>query len=69
MQPTPDQIKADMATTPDAFSSIPASGNDSAGTAASGTGKLLYFGTITPNIVVGNGVTPQLTTASVITET
>jgi hypothetical protein len=40
----------------------------SVGTAASGASKLLYFGTVTPNIVVSNGVTPQLTTASTITE-
>jgi hypothetical protein len=36
-----------------------------------GTGvgnKLLYSGTVTPNIVVTNGVIPQLTTASAITE-
>lgn len=36
-----------------------------------GTGvadKLLYSGTVTPNIVVSNGVTPRLTTASTITE-
>lgn len=38
------------------------------GTASSGTGVLLYSGTITPNIVCGNGVTPQLSTASTITE-
>jgi hypothetical protein len=38
------------------------------GTAASGTGKILYSGTVTPNIVTGNGVTPRLTTASTITE-
>lgn len=38
------------------------------GTDASGAGKLLYSGTITPNIVCGNGITPQLTTASTITE-
>jgi hypothetical protein len=38
------------------------------GTAASGTGKVLYSGTITPSIVCGNGITPQLTTASTITE-
>jgi hypothetical protein len=38
------------------------------GTAASGTGKILYSGTVTPNIVVSNGVTPRLTTASTITE-
>lgn len=39
------------------------------GTATSGTGKQLYRGTVTPNIVTGNGITPQLTTASAITET
>jgi hypothetical protein len=31
------------------------------GTASSGAGHLLFSGTITPNIVTGNGVTPQLT--------
>lgn len=40
----------------------------SVGTASSGAGVLLYSGTVTPNIVTGNGVTPQLTTASTITE-
>ena len=38
------------------------------GTAASGTGKILYSGTVTPNIVTGSGVTPVLTTATAITE-
>lgn len=38
------------------------------GTASSGAGYLIYSGTITPNIVCGNGITPQLTTASTITE-
>jgi len=38
------------------------------GTAASGAGVLLYKGAVTPNIVTGNGVTPQLTTATAITE-
>ena len=38
------------------------------GTASSGAGVLLYSGTVTPNIVCGNGVTPQLTTATAITE-
>ena len=37
-------------------------------TASSGTAELLYFGTITPNIAVSNGVTPELTTATAITE-
>jgi hypothetical protein len=39
------------------------------GTGSSGTGKIVCFGTITPNIPVSNGTTPQLTTASTITET
>ena len=38
------------------------------GTATSGAGKLLYKGTVTPNISVVAGVTPRLTTASAITE-
>ncbi|TXH57026.1 MAG: hypothetical protein E6Q97_05115 [Desulfurellales bacterium] len=38
------------------------------GTASSSTGKILYSGTVTPNIVTGNGVTPVLTTASAVTE-
>lgn len=38
------------------------------GTAASGTGKLLYVGAITPAISVAPGVTPRLSTTSTITE-
>lgn len=38
------------------------------GTASSGAGKLLYSGALSPTIVMGNGVTPQVTTASTITE-
>lgn len=38
------------------------------GTLTSGAGKILYSGTVTPNIAVANGVTPQLTTATAITE-
>lgn len=38
------------------------------GTDSSGAGVLLYSGTVTPNIVCGNGVTPQLSTATAITE-
>jgi hypothetical protein len=34
------------------------------GTSVSGAGVLLYSGTVTPNIVTGNGITPQLTTAA-----
>ena len=40
----------------------------SVGTDHTGTGKILYSGTVTPNIVTGNGVTPRLTTATAITE-
>ena len=32
------------------------------------TSNILYMGTISPNISISNGVTPQLTTATVITE-
>lgn len=39
------------------------------GTLTSGAGVLLYGGTVTPNIVTGNGVTPSLSTASTIVET
>lgn len=38
------------------------------GTASSGAGKLLYSGTVTPNLSVTTGSTPRLTTASTITE-
>lgn len=38
------------------------------GTAASGTGKILYRGALTPNIVTGNGITPQIPTSSTLTE-
>ncbi len=38
------------------------------GTAASSTGKLLYSGTITPNIALGAAATPRVTTVSAITE-
>ncbi len=38
------------------------------GTASSGTGHLLYSGAISPSIVCGSGITPQLTSASTITE-
>ncbi|MGE0722814.1 MAG: hypothetical protein AB7O45_00490 [Alphaproteobacteria bacterium] len=40
----------------------------SVGTATSGTGKILYKGTVTPNIAVAAGVTPRLTTATAVTE-
>lgn len=38
------------------------------GTASASTGKILYTGTVAPNISVSNGVTPRLTTATNITE-
>jgi hypothetical protein len=38
------------------------------GTDSTGTGKLLYSGTISPNISISNGVTPIVTTASTATE-
>jgi hypothetical protein len=38
------------------------------GTAASGTGKLLYIGPLSPNITVAVGVIPRITTASTVTE-
>lgn len=40
----------------------------SIGTASSGAGKILYSGTVTPNISIVSGVTPVLTTATAITE-
>jgi hypothetical protein len=39
----------------------------SVGTAHTGAGVGLFSGTVTPNIVTGNGVTPSLTTATAIT--
>lgn len=38
------------------------------GTSASGAGKLLFSGSLSPAIAVAVGVVPQLTTASTITE-
>lgn len=38
------------------------------GAAVSGASKIFYSGTITPNITVSTGVTPQLATSSTITE-
>lgn len=38
------------------------------GTAASGAGKVLYYGAISPTINVITGVTPSLITSSLITE-
>jgi len=38
------------------------------GVASSGATKVLYKGTISPSIVISSGVTPQLTTATAVTE-
>jgi hypothetical protein len=38
------------------------------GTASSGTGKLLIFGTLSPNVTITLGITPSLTTATTISE-
>jgi hypothetical protein len=38
----------------------------STGKSGGGASALLWSGTVTPNIVTGNGVTPQLTTATTI---
>lgn len=37
-------------------------------TVAASTGVMYYYGTVTPNISVSNGVTPRLTTATAISE-
>jgi hypothetical protein len=38
------------------------------GTASSGAGKLLYSGTLTPNVTMAVGVVPRVKTTSTITE-
>ena len=38
------------------------------GTSASGAGKLLYKGALTPNIVCGAGITPRVNAGQVVTE-
>ena len=42
--------------------------NWAVGTASTGAGSILYTGTVSPNISVASGVTPQLTVASTVTE-
>lgn len=37
------------------------------GSDASGAGKVFFYGTVTPNIVTGDGITPRLTTSTAIT--
>jgi hypothetical protein len=38
------------------------------GASTSGVGKLLYKGAISPTIACGNGITPQLTAGTMVTE-
>jgi hypothetical protein len=64
-----------QSTSPVATISFPTGGGGSGtathagiGTDHTGSGNLYYFGTVTPNIVTGSGITPQLTTASTVTE-
>lgn len=62
-------------TSPVATISVPAATGGTAtithfsvGVAVSGATTILYSGTVTPNISVSTGVTPQLSTGSTITE-
>lgn len=41
--------------------------NFSTGKSGGGASAILWSGTVTPNIVTGNGVTPQLSTATALT--
>jgi hypothetical protein len=41
----------------------------SIGTASTGTGEILYFGSISPTIAVASGVTPELLSSSTLSET
>lgn len=56
-----------QATTP-ALPTVSSITHFSIGVAVSGASKILYSGTVTPNINVSAGVQPILTTASTITE-
>lgn len=53
---------------PEATSGTETATHWSIGTASTGTGKILYHGTITPNISIAVGVTPRLTTGSTVSE-
>jgi hypothetical protein len=59
---------ADPITFPAASSGAETETHFAIGTAASGAGKLLYFGPISPTIPVAVPVAPQLTTATAVTE-
>lgn len=39
------------------------------GTASSGAGVLLYSGSLSPDIIMGSGITPKITGATTLTET
>lgn len=38
------------------------------GVASSGATRLLYWGALTPNIVISNGVTPRINSGTIVTE-
>ena len=38
------------------------------GTASSGTGKVLYAGSLTPSVTIADGITPQVASTSTLTE-
>ncbi len=68
-------VSSNSATLTDALTSFVTGGGGSGtatyfgvGSASTSTGILLYFGQITPSIVTGSGITPQLTSATAITE-
>ncbi len=61
-------------TSPASTISFPAGGGGSGtvthfatGQTGGGAAAVLWYGTVTPNIVTGNGVTPQLSTSTTIT--
>ena len=62
------QTTNEIAYTSYARVAVARSGAGFIGTDLAGAGTLLYKGTVTPNIVCGSGITPQLTTASTVTE-
>lgn len=53
---------------PSGVSGTPVATHASVGTAASGTGKILYSGALSPTITIANGVPPRVTTATAVTE-
>lgn len=59
---------ASIVSWPACTAGTPTATHVSIGTAASGAGKILYKGALSPQITVGPGITPQLSTGSTITE-